>query len=175
MAPKTVQQCGPVKQQEYRDIYKPSRLHVMHAQSNGPTVKQLHFCTTKQFLCVVFYNIAPSCSALIYCSPDRNQPHGHFQGKEIHPFILQYYSIVISFNFFKSFIVKQYSHHSPSVQSPHTTDAILFCDVSKRHCGYHPYYVNISLVHALPRMQITLACLFPCVLCVLHAWHVRFT
>ena len=35
-------------------------------------------------------------------------------------------------------MVKRYSHHTYSVQSPHTTDVILFRYVNKRNCGYHP-------------------------------------
>ena len=36
-------------------------------------------------------------------------------------------------------MMKRYSHHTFSVQSPHTMDAILFRDVKKRNCGYRPY------------------------------------
>ena len=35
-------------------------------------------------------------------------------------------------------MVKRYFHHTFSVQSPHTMDAILFRDVNKRNCGYRP-------------------------------------
>ena len=35
-------------------------------------------------------------------------------------------------------MMKRYSHHTFSVQSPHTMDAILFRDVKIRNCGYRP-------------------------------------
>ena len=35
-------------------------------------------------------------------------------------------------------MMKRYSHHTFSVQSPHTMDAILFRDVKKRNSGYRP-------------------------------------
>ena len=43
-------------------------------------------------------------------------------------------------------MMKRYSHHTFSVQSPHTMDAILFRDVKIRNCGYRPLrYTKIWL------------------------------
>ena len=39
--------------------------------------------------------------------------------------------------------VNRYSLHWFPVQSPHTKDAILYSDVTKRHCGYHPFYGKV--------------------------------
>ena len=35
------------------------------------------------------------------------------------------------------------------IQSPHTSTAILFCDIKKHNYGYHPWYIQYDTVHII--------------------------
>ena len=61
-------------------------------------------------------------------------------------------------------MMKRYSHHTFSVQSPHTMDAILFRDVKIRNCGYRPYVQALIICNL---------CAYHILVHVVVRWHSR--
>ena len=86
----------------------------------------------------------PILFSIVKCALVRNPPHGIFSDAQLYSFRFITHPITLTsefFNFIKSFMMKLYSHHTFSVQSPHTMDAILFRDVKIRNCGYRPIHL----------------------------------